>query len=129
MAERRAEDSGDIVTSAAEIVGRLNGRLKEMTLSIQQTLGVEIAELADDAQLLALQRDTVEANVDTVFSAIRHSIPIKHVEPPTPALEYARRLAQREVSANALVRAYRLGHQEVLSYVLEEIRTSKLDPA
>ena len=129
MAERRAEDSGNIAKSAAEIVGRLSARLKEMTLSIQKTLGVEIAELSDDAQLLALQRDTVEANVDTVFSAIRHSIPIKQVEPPTPALEYARRLAQREVSANALVRAYRLGHQEVLSYILDEIRTSKLDPA
>jgi hypothetical protein len=80
-------------------------------------------------QLLQLLRDNVTANIDTVFSAIRHSIPVEHVKAPTAALEYARRLAQRDVSANALVRAYRIGHQEVLKILLEEIRASELDPA
>ena len=73
-----------------------------------------IAELRGDAQLLQLLRDTVSHNIDTFFSAIRNRIPIEHIEPPAAALEYARRLAQREVSANALVRAYRLGHRAVL---------------
>src|SRR4029077_8885777 len=35
---------------------------------------------------------------------------------------------QRDVSANSLVRAYRLGHREVLNFILDEIRVSKLDP-
>jgi DNA-binding PucR family transcriptional regulator len=128
MAGSRAEDSTIVARSAAEVAGRLNDRLKEMALSVQKILVTEIAELGDDAQLLELQLDTVEANVDTVFSAIRHNIPIKDVEPPTSALEYARRLAQRDVSANSLVRAYRLGHREVLNFILDEIRASKLDP-
>jgi DNA-binding PucR family transcriptional regulator len=63
-----------------------------------------------------------------VFSAIRHAIPIEKVELPTAALEHARRLAQRGVTVNALVRAYRLGHKTMLDAVLDEIRESDLEP-
>ena len=129
MARGQGADNTSIVKSAAEIVSRLGRRLKEMAHVIQKVLVTEIAELGDDAQLLQLQLETIEANIETLFSSIRHDIPIKRVEPPTAALEYSRRLAQREVSANALVRAYRLGHREWLSFVLDEIRASKLDPA
>ena len=52
--------------------------------------------------MVQLLRDTVSGNVDTFFAAIRHGIPVTQVEPPTAALEYARRLAQREISADAL---------------------------
>ena len=93
MAKGQVAGGAIVARSAAVIVGRLDDRLEEMARSIQEILVIEIAELGDDAQLLELQRDTVEANVETVFSAIRHTIPIAHVEPPTAALEYARRLA------------------------------------
>src|SRR3984893_19566761 len=99
-----------------------------MPRSTEGLLVTEIADLRRDTQLLQLLRDTVSSNIDTFFSAIRHRIPIEHIEPPAAALEYARRLAQREVSVNALVRAYRLGHQTVLKTALEEIRGSELDP-
>lgn len=110
------------------IASRLDDRLGEATQSIQQLLVTQITELGGDAQLVQLLRDTVATNIDTFFSAIRNRIPIEHVEPPTAALEYARRLAQREVSADALVRAYRLGHRAALDVVLDEIRASELDP-
>ena len=54
---------------------------------------------------------SAEANVETVFHALRYEIAIEKLEPPTAALEYARRMAQRGVSMNPLVRAYRLGHE------------------
>ena len=92
------------------------------------SLVTEIAELRDDAQLIQLLRDSVDGNVATIFSAIRHAIPIEKVELPTAALEHARRLAQRGVTVNALVRAYRLGHKMVLDAVLDEIAASKLEP-
>jgi hypothetical protein len=44
------------------------------------------------------------------------------------ALEYARRLAQRGIPANALVRAYRLGQQTLLDLILTDIRDSDLEP-
>jgi sugar diacid utilization regulator len=121
-------DDGVIAKAAATIVSRLEDQVDDITRSTQELLVTEIAELREDALLRQLLRDTVAANIDTYFSAIRHRIPIQHIEPPAAALEYARRLAQREVSANALVRAYRLGHQAVLKIALAEIRVSELDP-
>ena len=117
-----------VAESAADVVSRMDLRMAELTGSIQQKLITEIAELRGDAQLLQLLRDSVDGNVATVFSAIRHAIPIEKVELPTAALEHARRLAQRGVTVNALVRAYRLGHKAVLDAVLEEIRASDLEP-
>ncbi|BBZ36415.1 helix-turn-helix domain-containing protein [Mycolicibacterium confluentis] len=115
-------------SAAADVVGRLVDNLDEVTARTQRVLMEEVADLGGDAQLVQLLRDNVAANIDTVLSAIRHGIPVGHVEAPTAALEYARRLAQRDVSANALVRAYRIGHQAVLKILLEEIRASDLDP-
>ena len=119
---------GPVAQSAAAVVSRLADRLDEVTARTQAVLMDEVADLRGDAQLVQLMRDNVAANIDTVFSAIRHGIPVEHVEAPTAALEYARRLAQRDIAANTLVRAYRIGHQEVLKILLEEIRTSELDP-
>lgn len=123
-----SSDERTVAAAAATIVGRLVGRLDEVTQATQERVISEISELRGDAQLLQLLRDTVATNIDTYFSSIRHNIAIDQVEPPTPALEYARRLAQRDVSANALVRAYRLGHQLVLGVVLDEVRDSDVDP-
>jgi len=114
--------------SAAEIIARLGGRLGDITRSLQQHVLTEVSEFRDDTQLAQLLKDSVEQNVDTVFTAIRHGIPIENVEPPTAALEHARRLAQRGVSANALIRSYRLGQQKLLDIVLDEVRATDLDP-
>ncbi len=128
MAVVRRDEATVVVECAAAIVSRLDQRMAELTGSIQQTLVTEIAELRGDAQLLQLLRDSVDGNVATVFSAIRHAIPIEKVELPTAALEHARRLAQRGVTVNALVRAYRLGHKSLLDAVLNEIGASDLEP-
>ena len=127
MPERRV-DEGGVVARAAQIIGALDGKLDHITQSIQKILLTEIAELSEDAQLMDLQEHTVAANVETVFASIRHRIPIEDVVPPTESLEHARRMAQRGVPANAMVRAYRLGHQEVLNFVLDEIAASDMDP-
>jgi DNA-binding PucR family transcriptional regulator len=128
MAVVGRDEATDVAQSAADVVSRLDRRMAELTGSIQQKLVTEIAELRGDTQLLQLLRDSVDGNVATVFSAIRHAIPIEKVELPTAALEHARRLAQRGVTVNALVRAYRLGHKAVLDAVLDEIRASDLEP-
>jgi PucR C-terminal helix-turn-helix domain/GGDEF-like domain len=127
MAEERHNDATIVAKSAAAVIAHVGERLGELASSVQQMLVTEIAELGDDARLMELLRDSVEGNIDTVFSAIRHGIPIERVEPPTAALEQARRLAQRGVSVNALVRAYRLGHKAVLNVVRDEVRASGLE--
>ena len=128
MAKAGHADAAVVAESAAAIVGRLDQRMAELTGSIHELVVTEIAELRGDAQLLQLLRDSIDGNVATVFSAIRHAIPIDNVELPTAAVEHARRLAQRGTTVNALVRAYRLGHKAVLDAVLDEIGASDLEP-
>ncbi|AFM17717.1 regulator of polyketide synthase expression [Mycolicibacterium chubuense NBB4] len=112
------------VAAAIETIGPRAATIIE---SVQRLLAAEIAELRGDAQLLDLMRASVAGNVETVFDALRYGIDIERIEPPTAALEYSRRLAQHGVPANALVRAYRLGQQETLRHVLEEIRGTDVD--
>jgi len=128
MAEAGHADPVVVAECAAAVVGRLDQRMAELTGSIQEIVVTEIAELRGDAQLVQLLRDSIDGNVATVFSAIRHAIPIDKVELPTAAVEHARRLAQRGTTVNALVRAYRLGHKAVLDAVLDEIGVSDLKP-
>jgi DNA-binding PucR family transcriptional regulator len=127
MAEGRGNDAAIVAKWAAAVIARVGERLGELASSVQQMLATEIGELGEDVQLMELLHDSVEGNIDTVFSAIRHGIPIERVEPPTAALEQARRLAQRGVSVNALVRAYRLGHMAVLNEVRDQVRASGLE--
>ena len=128
MAVVSQDDAKVVAQSAAAVVGRLDQRMPELTGSILEMLVGEIEELREDAFLLQLLRDSIDGNVATVFSAIRHAIPIEKVELPTAAVEHARRLAQRGTTVNALVRAYRLGHKAVLDGVLDEIAASDLEP-
>ncbi|OLP02842.1 PucR family transcriptional regulator [Mycolicibacterium porcinum] len=128
MAGTSQPDEATVAKAAVGITSRLVDKLAVITPSVQQSVVAAISELRGDEQLLQLLRDTVESNIETFFAAVRHGISVEHVEPPTAALEYARRLAQREVSANALTRAYRLGHRAALRFVLDEVRASELEP-
>lgn len=117
---------GDTITLVADRLGR---RISDVIGEIQVYLVAEIGDLRGDPQLLDLLRASVAGNVETMLDALRYDIAIERVEPPTAALEYARRLAQRGIPSSALARAYRLGQEEMLAHVLDEIRRLDLDPA
>src|ERR1700758_5637026 len=127
MAERSHEDEALVAKSAALIVGRLDNRLTELSRSIRELLVSELSEIGGDGELLGLVRDSIQGNLDTFLPAIGHGISIDHIEPPTAALEHARRLAQRGVDADFLVRTYRLGHQALVGIVLDELRDAQFD--
>ncbi|TSD93672.1 PucR family transcriptional regulator [Skermania sp. ID1734] len=118
----------ELVSAAcAAIIGRLNDRRADVSRSIQHLLAAEIEPLRGDPHLIELLGASVEGNVDAIFRALQYEIPLDRVEPPTAALEYARRLAQRGVPANALVRAYRLGQKALLDIIIQAIRGSDID--
>ena len=122
------DDQAAVAESVALIIDRIGERAPDVIGSIQRYLAAEVVELRGDPALLELLRASVAGNVETVFDALRYHISIERVEPPTAALEYARRVAQHGIPVNALVRAYRLGQQQVLAHVLEEIRRAGLEP-
>lgn len=128
MADPRATDDTAVAEAAIGISQRLYDHLAETTQVIEDLVAKESPDLTGDSSLLRLLHETVAANVDTYFSAIRHNIPVADIAAPAVALEHARRLAQRGIPVNALVRAYRLGHSMALHLVLQEIRSAGLDP-
>lgn len=121
-------DPSTVADAAIGISQRLYDRLADTTAVIEALVAKESPDLTADSSLLQLLRETVTANLETYFSALRHNIPVADVAAPPVALEHARRLAQRGVPVNALVRGYRLGHSMGLRVVLEEIRSADLDP-
>lgn len=121
-------DRDTVADAAIGISQRLYDRLAVTSQAIEDQVAKESPELTGDSSLLGLLHGTVAANVDTYFTAIRHNIPVADIAAPAVALEHARRLAQRGVPVNALVRGYRLGHSMALRLVLEEVRSAGLDP-
>jgi hypothetical protein len=113
-----------VVAAAAE----LNTRLGEVTRSMRVVLAREIAELDGDRRLVELLGASIEGNVETILHILQHDIPAEHVEAPPAAVEYARRLAQRGIPANSLVRAYRLGQDHLLKASFAQIHSMASDP-
>jgi DNA-binding PucR family transcriptional regulator len=116
-----ASDVG-VHSYVAEVAGRLHDRLVDVSSGVRRSLEDQIPELRGDAALVELLGTSVEGNVDTILHALRYDIAVERVEAPTAALEYARRLAQRGVPVNALVRAYRLGQRRVNELIFAELR-------
>lgn len=124
-ADQRVVVDRCVVAVAAE----LNARLGEVSSTIRTVLARDITELSGDQRLVELLGASIEGNVDTILHILQHNIAARNVEPPSAAVEYARRLAQRGVPINALVRAYRLGQDHLLKWSFAEIARQDPDPA
>ncbi|MGO4255130.1 PucR family transcriptional regulator [Marmoricola sp. RAF53] len=99
-----------------------------LTSTLYEVLSETITELRGDQLILDLLRTSVESNLGTLVHAVRMGIPMDDVPAPPPAVEYARRLSQRGISSNALLRAYRLGQEGALGWILDRISTTEPDP-
>jgi hypothetical protein len=98
----------------------VNARLVEVRDDVREQLTATIPELRGDDVVVNLLAASVEGNVATMLHILEHSIVPESLEAPAAALEYARRLAQRDVPLHALVRAYRVGHGRFLRWCLDE---------
>ncbi|KYH45647.1 helix-turn-helix domain-containing protein [Branchiibius sp. NY16-3462-2] len=111
-------DDERVTAAVAATAATLNARLADVVDDMRTLLATTITELDGDPALVELLRASIEGNVDTILHSLQHGIEVTRFEPPTAANEYARRLAQRGVPVNALVRAYRLGHQFLMQQTL-----------
>ncbi|MDD7940772.1 helix-turn-helix domain-containing protein [Actinomycetospora lutea] len=110
----------DAVATVAEVAAALAPHRAEVSASISDVLATRIDDLRGDPALLDLLAASVEANVETILHVLRHDLEPRDVEPPAAAMAYARRLAQREVPVNALVRAYRVGQSHLMEWAFAE---------
>ncbi|GAA0466896.1 PucR family transcriptional regulator [Streptomyces olivaceiscleroticus] len=117
----REEIARRAAARVADIAAATSAQLDHVARVLQVELAESISELRGDQLMLDLLYASVESNVKTFFHVAQYGVSVDAVEAPWPAVEYARRLAQREISSNALLRAYRLGHRRVLDWVAGEL--------
>ena len=123
-----ADQETRVAQLVASVGAALNADLAGLTRQIRLHLSTEIEDLRGDERILQLLGSSIEGNVDTILHMFQHGIGIDRVEPPSAAVEYSRRLAQRGVPVNALVRAYWLGQDTLLRRSLGEVRRQGGDP-
>jgi PucR C-terminal helix-turn-helix domain/GGDEF-like domain len=119
----------DVRAHVIDVATALHQRLAAITIDMRTELAARITELSEDERLIDLLGASIEGNVDNILHSLRYGIPVDRIEPPSAGFEYARRLAQRGVPVNALVRAYRLGQQHLLRAAYEESRSRTVDVA
>jgi DNA-binding PucR family transcriptional regulator len=97
---------GDLLAAVAT---SLRPELPSLCAAMVAQMAREIPELAADASIEELLTASVTANVAAILDLFEAGADNTELEAPAPAVEYARRLAQRGVAISALLRAYRLG--------------------
>ncbi len=108
------------------IVARRFHDIEKQIIDDMTELMLEIDQLDDDPALVDLLRASVGGNITTINHVLANDIPIAHLQPATAAVEYALRLAQRQVPSNSLMRAYRMGEFEYNRLCLEFLEELQL---
>ncbi|MGB3698905.1 MAG: helix-turn-helix domain-containing protein [Gordonia sp. (in: high G+C Gram-positive bacteria)] len=120
----------DLIRSRASTVGReLGADQLQLSAEVSTTLARGISSLNGDPALVEMLGASVEGNVANIVHVLANDIPIAHLQPPTAAVEYALRLAQRDIPSNALVRAYHMGQNVALQRCYEIVARMALTAA
>lgn len=119
QARRRVEQVGS----------RLADQVGGLTDVLYHELVDRIVELQGDPIILDLLHASTQGNLENVAHLVQGHIPLDHLEVPTTANEYARRVAQRGIPLDALLRAYRLGQRRFLDWAFAQLSELEPDPA
>ncbi|ALJ19641.1 PucR family transcriptional regulator [Microbacterium sp. No. 7] len=108
-----------------ELVALVGGRLQAAAPTIVDDMRDLLAEridgLGQDPQLIDMLRASIDGNVTTLCHILSNDIGVDALQPTTAAVEYAVRLAQRDVPLGALTRAYYLGQALLVRRVIDAI--------
>lgn len=113
----------------AVIAKRLRDREPRLVADLSAAMVREIDHLDSDPKLIEMLEASVHGNLSTIIHVLANDIPVDHLQPTTAAVEYALRLAQRDVPSNSLVRAYHLGQNSVMLVCYQMIEDLDLDAA
>jgi hypothetical protein len=101
---------------------RLDRRQPQVAREMSDLITREIKSLDVDQSLLELLHASVDANTKTITHILLNDIPIERLQPTTAAVEYALRLAQREIPANSLIRAYSVGKDDLIGEIFPDVQ-------
>ncbi|MGY2004683.1 PucR family transcriptional regulator [Blastococcus sp. SYSU DS1024] len=119
-----APDGGGerILALVSQAAQRLDLRQPQIARDMSDLIARHIRTLDVDPQFMELLRASVDANTKTLTHILTNHIPIEHLQPTTAAVEYALRLAQREIPANSLVRAYSVGKDDFIEQMFPDVQ-------
>lgn len=112
----------------AEAALRLDRRQPQIARTMSDLIVREIKSLDVDQAFLEMLRASVDANTKTITHILINDIPIERLQPTTAAVEYALRLAQRDIPANSLVRAYNVGKDDFIEQTFPEVQALDCSP-
>lgn len=111
----------------SEVAKTMGAQLTQLSAALNDEIAAAVPELRGDEIILELLGASTQSNVETFLHVVQLNMAIEDVGPPSAAIEYARRLAQRGISTNALLRAYRIGQNRVLAWLVAEIAREEPD--
>ncbi|RVW06378.1 PucR family transcriptional regulator [Rhodococcus spongiicola] len=105
----------DAVLEAAGVIARrIDARKSQVIRSMTATLTRKIDELDEDPQLFELGEACAHGNMSTILGVLANDVSVDHMQPTTAAVEYALRLAQRDMPSHWLVRAYHMWQEALM---------------
>ncbi|MGW5753046.1 PucR family transcriptional regulator [Nocardia rhamnosiphila] len=112
-----------------EIGAGLRARESEIAAGMTRRILRAIDYTRADPRLSDLRTASIQANVTTMVEILANNIPVDHLQPPMAAVEYARRMAQRDIPSNFLVRAYHMGQNTMMRICYDEVAQRSLPTA
>ncbi|MFC9625429.1 PucR family transcriptional regulator [Streptomyces sp. NPDC056930] len=109
------------------VASNVAAHISEVSRDVRELLIAEIPQLRGDEIILNILKSSVEENIAAMLHLFENDMPLENIEGPASALDYARRLAQRNVPISALIRAYRIGHCRFLQWCLDELHRQRAD--
>lgn len=110
-----------------DIGRRINVDLPGLTVELTAHFIEVIPEFTLDKDVRQLMVASTSSNLVTIVDMLAHGITADRIAVPAAAAEYARRFAQRDLSLEALLRAYRLGEHRVVQWSLRYLAELDLD--
>jgi hypothetical protein len=114
-----------VAEAARRIEARLPALIPEMTDHFVQV----IPEFRHDDAVRRLMVASTTANVEAIVTLLAHKISEENITVPPAAAEYARRFAQHGLSLEALLRAYRIGHNRFTRWAVAALAETAATPA
>lgn len=126
MASGDVRDPREAREQLRRVVSRVEEDHPDMALQMRDLLAGSIDTLQGDKQLLELLQASIESNLSTIFHMLINDIDLQALKPPTAAVEYAVRLAQRDIPLSSLTRAYYLAQSMFLRIAMDEVERLEL---
>jgi hypothetical protein len=103
------------------VSNRLEAAIAAFLPDIRESMERTASTLQGDASISSMLEAAASQGMSIVLHGLRFGLDLSAAEVPAIALEYGRRLAQRNVPAVTLVRAYRQGEVEFIRWCIQDL--------